>query len=172
MSKKPASRKYSQGDNLQKALSAAKIKSPGKVATILLDAFVGGVKITASMLYEKKICVKRDPENNFEAWRKELRDKNFLCYERPDGKESRCFDGYSEGSKLVKYTQREILALNKLKFRSEELATMKDIEKQNKRIAELERQMRIMAKNHVNLTNPPSDEIKENNYLELIRQTF
>lgn len=172
MSKKPGRRKYSQGDNLQKALSAAKIKHPGKVATILLDAFVGDVKISAAMLYEKKICVKRDPQNNFEAWRTELRDKNFLCYDRPNGKESKCFDGYSEGLKLVKYTQKEILALNKLKFRSEELATKKDLEEQNQRIDRLEHDMmRLMAKQYINITNPPSDEAKEQNYLYLIRQT-
>jgi hypothetical protein len=109
-----ANKKYVEWDRLRCALVRNKIESPGKVATILLEAFVGqNGKLRVSMCREKGLCLNG---GEFYEWRRMLKEKDWLAYDTDDeGKLIR----YFPGRRLVPYVNRE-----KAKF---EIATTHDL---------------------------------------------
>ena len=122
-----ANSEYITSNRVKCALARASVKSPGAVATLLLDTFIkNSGRLRAAEVYSKKLC----EQGKFYAWRKELCDKNWLIFELTNvGKVSR----YYPGKKLVKYINQE-------KEASFEIATTKDLNK-----LELETQEKILS---------------------------
>lgn len=96
------------------AMRYDKIPSPGKTATILLDAFtIGNNKIYAEQFKAAKITGFK----NFTEWRAFLCSKNWLSFEMFDEK----YTIYSPGSRLAKYVTKE-------KEASGAMASFKDVQ--------------------------------------------
>ena len=105
--------KFSQYENVRKALSRSGIKNQGAIATILLQTFVErNGKMKAEDVYAKKLCA----PGKFKEWRKTLINKDWIIFELEDQKFSR----YRPGRKLIPYLNRE-------KLENQEIATKDDI---------------------------------------------
>lgn len=85
---------------LTMALRKSGVKAPGKVATLLLEAFVlHDGRIIASHVYSKNIC----EEKQFREWRRELIEKSWLTWT-----EVQLDKGlYYPGKKLIPYINKE-----------------------------------------------------------------
>ena len=97
-----ANLRYTQWDNLRKALKNNKIEPNGKIATILMDCFIRlDGKLRIASFHDKGLCQK---SGEFYEMRKKLKSKGWLEFDNDaNGKLIR----YYPGKKLIKYINRE-----------------------------------------------------------------
>lgn len=132
---------------LQLALGRDGIQHSGKVATLLLQTFIGGGgKITAAEVEKVGLC----GPSQFKVWRKDLVDKGWLGYDfaRKDN-----FSLHTMGKKLIEYVNRENLG-NRI------LITSEDLERRLK--LERTRERAISFKIAINKYDPPFTDEKFN----------
>jgi hypothetical protein len=106
-------RRFKTYNAMEIALRKIKMRKPGAVATLLLEAFLeDGGRIPASKAVSREIC----NEGEFSAWRKQLIEKGWLIWS-----ESQSDKGlYFPGKKLMPY-------VNKEKFLSREIVTKEEV---------------------------------------------
>ena len=153
---------------LTKALKRNNFKSPGPIATFLLDTFLENRgRIVAGKVYELGLC----SEKEFRDWRKKLCEEGWLGYIIENSNIT-----YKPGKKLVKYINREkqsrleIASVDDVRAATEPLATKSDLEKANNRIDALEEGLHTI----VNIIDPPStdekvEKLRSGGYNELLK---
>ena len=160
-----ANTKYSQWDNLRRALVRAKINGAGKVATVLLDTFleVNG-RLRAAEVYKKGLC----SEGKFYEWRKTLCDKGWLVFDLTNnGKVAR----YYPGKKLVKYVNKEKelnyeLASTRDLYEAERLAEARYVSKEkHERLEERVKSLEAAMDRVINILDPNTNEAKRQKYI-------
>lgn len=160
-----ANDKYINWNKVKCALARAKIQSPGKAATLLLDTFLEqNARLRAAEVYKKDLC----EEGKFYAWRKELCDKGWLVFELTNqGKVAR----YFPGKKLMKYINHE----KSLRF---ETATTMDLahmdaeieakyvsKESHEKLSEEVGKLRSAMDRVINILDPDTNERKREKYL-------
>jgi hypothetical protein len=158
-------RKFSQYTNVVKQLKKDQIENPGPVAGLLLGAFIfGNSMLYADNAVDRGVC----KAGHFKAWRKQLTDKGWLHWSLNDGKRA----SYKPGQRLVKYLEKEIQALNKKKFETEELVTKSELDEVRQ---ELRKEIQSKHEEHVKtvkkmieLLDPPDTLEKTNHYLKIV----
>jgi hypothetical protein len=163
-------RKYLTYKAMTKKLTEEGIKQPGTVTSFLLDGFMkmdGCLK--AEIAYAKGICVKGS-SYQFDDFKKELTDKNWICWELIEiqGRRKKTMK-YWPGANLRHY-------LNQEKIMCEDLATKRDVDTVDKRLtADVEAlkeevdKLKKTVDAMINLYDPPVTEEKREKALTLVK---